>query len=163
MAKAQKNTASVVRELILPTVEGLGLRLWDVEFVKEGSEWYLRITIDSDNGIDINDCEAVHRAVDPLLDEADPIEQSYRLEVSSPGIERVIRTPEHIRLCMGQTVCAKLYTARNGAKNIVGTLSGYEEAAQKITLHTSDGADVELELSQISRMNTVFDFDNETV
>lgn len=100
MAKnSTQGTASAVRELIEPTVTELGYDIWDVEYVKEGADMHLRITIDSEDGIDIDDCEKVHRAIDPLIDEADPIEESYLLEVSSPGIERRLRTPEHFS-CM---------------------------------------------------------------
>ena len=110
MAKnSTQGTASAVRELIEPTVTELGYDIWDVEYVKEGADMHLRITIDSEDGIDIDDCEKVHRAIDPLIDEADPIEESYLLEVSSPGIERRLRTPEHFLACIGETVNLKLF------------------------------------------------------
>ena len=95
MAKVQKNIAQTVNEMILPTVNELGYSLWDVEYVKEGASYYLRITIDCESGISIDDCEKVHRAIEPILDREDPIEGSYHLEVSSPGIERVLRTEDH--------------------------------------------------------------------
>ena len=95
MAKNDNKTAVKVREILEAPINSIGYEVWDTEFVKEGSEWFLRITIDSENGIDINDCEKVHRFIDPLLDEADPIENAYHLEVSSPGLERNIRTREH--------------------------------------------------------------------
>ena len=94
MKKSTKNIASTVRELIAPTAESLGLILWDVEYVKEGTEWYLRVTIDTEEGVTIEDCEKMHRAIDPLLDEADPIEGSYTFEVSSAGADRVLKKPE---------------------------------------------------------------------
>ena len=93
--KSSKNTAAVVRELLEGTVNSLGFDLWDVEYVKEGADMYLRITIDSPAGIDITDCERVHRVIDPIIDEADPIDEAYMLEVSSPGVERQLRTPSH--------------------------------------------------------------------
>ncbi len=164
MVKAQKNTAAVVQELLADTIAGMGYQLWDVEFVKEGSEWYLRITIDKEDGIDINDCERVHRAIDPILDEADPIEQSYRLEVSSPGLERVIRTPAHIEACMGRKVCVKLYTALQGSKTWTGVLASYDSETRSITLKPERKQDsLTIALSAISRMNTVFDFEADTL
>ena len=86
-----KNVASAVRELLLPTAESLGYVLWDVEYLREGADNILRVTIDSENGINIEDCEKMHRAIDPILDEADPIDQAYTLEVSSPGLGRQIK------------------------------------------------------------------------
>ena len=91
----RKSVALHVRELVAPTADELGLKLWDVEYVKEGADYVLRITIDSDEGITIDDCERFHRAIDPVIDEDDPIENSYKLEVSSPGVERVLTRPEH--------------------------------------------------------------------
>ena len=93
--KKTKNTASVVTGLISETVASLGFELWDVEYVKEGADMYLRITIDSSEAVDIEDCETVSRAVNNILDDADPIDEPYMLEVSSPGIERQLRTPRH--------------------------------------------------------------------
>ena len=86
------NIVASVRAAIAPVVEGLGYSIWDLEYVKEGADWFLRVTIDSPSGITIDDCETVHRAIDPVLDEVDPIEGAYHLEVSSPGIERELRT-----------------------------------------------------------------------
>ena len=91
----QKNIAGTVRELLTPTAETMGYELWDVEFVREGARRILRITIDKPEGIDIDDCEAYHRAIDPLLDEADPIDSAYYLEVSSPGSERDLKYHFH--------------------------------------------------------------------
>lgn len=90
--KKTKNTAAAVTELISDTVASLGFELWDVEYVKEGADMYLRITIDAPETIDIDDCENVSRAINPILDDADPIDEPYMLEVSSPGIERQLRT-----------------------------------------------------------------------
>ena len=91
MAKGA-NIAEKVEALIRPCISELGYRIWDVEYVKEGTEWYLRVTLDSDSGIGIDDCERVSRAINPIIDEANPIEDFYYLEVSSPGIERVLRS-----------------------------------------------------------------------
>lgn len=155
MGKGSKNIAETVRGLIEPTVTGLGCELWDIEYLKEAGEWYLRITIDKAEGIDINDCEAVHRAIDPLLDEADPIESSYRLEVSSPGIERVLRTDAHLSACVGQKVCLKLFAAFEGAKTVSGTLTGFDEEA--VTAENDSGTHA-VPRKLISRIQTVYDF-----
>ena len=105
-----------VRAAIEPTVNGLGYRIWDIVYAKVGADYHLEITIDSDDGIGIEDCERVHRAIDPILDECDPIEGFYYLDVSSPGVERELRTPEHITSSIGARVEAKLFAPRNGVK-----------------------------------------------
>ncbi len=158
MAKSVKNTASAVRKLLEDDINGLGYDIWDVEYVKEGPDYHLKITIDSADGIYIEDCEKVHRFIDPILDEADPIEESYILEVSSPGIERDIRTPEHYEACVGETVILKLFTAIDGAKQIIGTLSAYDIESDVITIKGSDGKDCVLPRSAVSKANIYYDF-----
>ena len=155
MAKGVKNIAAVVTELITPTVDELGYDLWDVEYVKEGARWFLRITIDSENGVDIDDCEKVHRAIDPLLDEADPIENSYYLEVSSPGIERELRTEAHLLASLGEKVEVRLYAPIDGAKTFVGVLEAYENGTLSIT--TPEGV-LTLDMPAVAKVKTVFDF-----
>ena len=91
----RKNVVTTVRELVAPVADSMGYTLWDVEFVREGARRVLRITLDKPEGINIDDCEAFHRTIDPMLDEADPIDQSYYLEVSSPGIERELKYDFH--------------------------------------------------------------------
>ena len=98
MAKNEGKVVSRVREAIESTVVELGFSIWDIEYKKIGADWHLTITIDSEEGVGIDECETVHRAIDPLLDEADPIEEAYYLDVSSPGLERDIRTKEHFLL-----------------------------------------------------------------
>ena len=94
MAKKEKgNTVAAVWQIAQPIAESLGLELWDVRFVKEGADWFLRIFIDKEDGVSIDDCEAMSRAIDKPLDDADPISQSYCLEVSSPGVERELVRP----------------------------------------------------------------------
>ena len=156
MEKKKKNTAAVVRELVEPIVTGLGYMLWDVEYVKEGAEMVLRITIDSEQGIGIDDCEKVHRAIDPALDEADPIENAYRLEVSSPGIERTLTRNEHFDFCLGVEVEAKLFAAYNGMKTVRGILN--DNLGDSIVI-VSGGDAYEIEKKAISKINTVFDWD----
>ena len=109
MAKGSKNVVSVVREALEPVITELGYRLWDLEYVKEGAEYFLRFTIDSDDGITIDDCEKVHRTIDPLLDELDPIEGSYNLQVSSPGLERDVKYDWHYAALIGEKLELKLY------------------------------------------------------
>ena len=110
-----------------PVVEEKGCSLWDVEYVREGSERFLRLYIDKVGGVDINDCEAVHRAMDPILDEKDPIAESYHFEVCSAGIERVLKKPENFLQFIGSPVLVKLYRPRNGLKEIPCVLRGYED------------------------------------
>ena len=114
---------------------------------------HLRITIDSPSGINITDCEAVARAIDPILDEADPIENSYRLDVSSPGIERELRTEAHILASIGLAVEARLFAPIEGKRIFRGTLSGFAE--NKVTIETEDGS-VSLAKNVISKLRTVY-------
>ena len=157
MARNENKTALKVREILEEPINSLGYDVWDVEFLKEGSEWFLRITIDSIDGIDIDDCERVHRAIDPILDDADPIENAYHLEVSSPGLERNIRTKEHFLKTVGERVLIKLFAPKYGAKQFEGVLDT-DENADKIFITVGDDR-YEFERSDISRANTVFDFD----
>ena len=119
----------VVAALALPVVEQAGCELWDVEYVREAGAWFLRLYIDKEGGVDILDCERVSRAVSELLDEADPIEGSYTFEVSSAGLDRVLRTPAHFAQCMGRKVDVKLYHPVDGRKGTAGMLTGYEDGA----------------------------------
>ena len=122
MAKNGKGIVQTVWELAEPLAEEIGCWIWDVEYVKEGARRVLRITIDSEEGITIEDCEKLHRAIDPILDEADPIEEAYYLEVSSPGVERELRTDAHIEACEGWNVEVRLYAPINGTKKFCGVL-----------------------------------------
>jgi ribosome maturation factor RimP len=157
MAKGQKNTAAYVEELIAPTVvDELGYDIWDVEFVKEGASWYLRITIDSENGIDMDDCEKVHRAVDPILDEADPIEDFYYLEVSSPGLERVLRKEEHFLSSIGSDIEIRLFAPDdNKKKSYTGKLAAYENDTVTVDI---GGEAVSIPMNKVSKVQTLFDF-----
>ena len=109
-----------------PIVEQFGCRLWDTEYVREGSERFLRLYIDKDGGVDIDDCEKIHRAVDPVLDEKDPIAESYHFEVCSAGLERPLRRPEDFLEFMGSPITVKLYRPRNGLKELPCILHGYD-------------------------------------
>lgn len=152
----KKSIKETVRELIEPTVNELGYRIWDVSFHKLGADYHLEITIDSEDGIGIEDCEKVHRAIDPMLDECDPIESFYYLEVSSPGIERELKTDEHINLSIGLAVEAKLFTAKDGKKSYIGTLSDYSDG--EVTINSEEG-EAKLSLKEISKLTTVY-FEN---
>ena len=109
-----------------PIVKAHGCELWDVEYVREGSEYFLRLYLDKEGGVDINDCEAISRAVDPILDEKDPIQGSYHFEVCSAGLERALKRPADFERFMGSAVTVKLYRPRNGLKEIPAILRGYE-------------------------------------
>lgn len=149
----KKSIKETVRELVEPVAEELGYRIWDVTYSKIGADYHLEITIDSDNGINIEDCEKVHRAIDPILDEHDPIESFYYLEVSSPGIERELRTDEHIALSLGVKVEARLFSQKDGRKTVVGILTSFEDGRLTIT---DEGGIVVLEKNEISKLTTVF-------
>lgn len=151
------NIVATVRAAIEPVVNGLGYSIWDLEYVKEGADWFLRVTIDSKNGITIDDCEAVHRAIDPVLDEADPIEGAYHLEVSSPGIERELRTDAHFLACAGEKVELRLFAPLDGAKVFVGVLLGLGDEGS-VLLETEAG-EKKIPRAQISAARTLFDFD----
>ena len=110
-----------------PVVEGLGCKLWDVEYVREGSEQFLRLYIDKDGGVDIEDCEKIHRAMDPILDEKDPIPTSYHFEVCSAGLERALKRPSDFAQFMGSPILIKLYRPKNGLKEFPAVLRGYED------------------------------------
>lgn len=118
--------AEIVSGFARPIVEASGCTLWDVEYVSEGGQWYLRIYIDKDGGVSINDCETVSRAMDPILDEKDPIAESYIFEVSSAGLERTLKLPFHFEHCMGEHVEIKLYKPFEGSKIYTGKLVAYE-------------------------------------
>ena len=115
----------LVAQLAQPLAEAAGCSLWDVEYVKEAGTWYLRIYIDKETGVSIDDCEAVSRPLSDALDEADPIEGSYTLEVSSAGADRVLKKPEHFQRFCGEEVEVRLYRPKDGKKDFVGRLTGW--------------------------------------
>ena len=155
-AKRQGSIAQKVWDIVLPTADELEYVLWDVEFVKEGADYYLRITIDHPEGINIEDCERFHRAIDPVLDETDPIQQAYILEVSSPGIERELKNRDHVMMCLGDTVEIRLYSAQHGAKVHRGTLVGMTEAGN-VQIEQNETL-LEFDADKIAKLQTVFDF-----
>ncbi len=150
-----KNVAGIVKALVEPVAEELGYFIWDVEFVKEGARRILRITIDNEEGITIEDCEKLHRAIDPVLDEADPIEEAYYLEVSSPGIERELKNEMHISACEGWQVEVKLYAPINGSKVFKGILCECPEG--KIIIRCGEN-EIEFDSASVAKINTVYEF-----
>ena len=145
----------VVAALAAPIVEENGCRLWDVEYVKEAGEWFLRVYIDREGGVDITHCEAVSRPLSDLLDEADPIQNSYTFEVSSAGLDRVLRKQEHYEACMGQQVDVKLYRPRNGAKEFTGELLHYGNGDVTIRM---GGEEVAFEKKEIANVRLHIEF-----
>ena len=117
----------LVAQFAKPVVESHGCELWDVEYVREGDQRFLRLYLDKDGGVDITDCEAISRAMDPILDEKDPISNSYIFEVCSAGLERALKRPSDFEKFMGSAVTVKLYRPRNGLKEIPCVLKAYED------------------------------------
>jgi len=147
--KKGSNVVSVVTKLVQPVAAEQGLSLWDVEFVKEGAVWYLRIYIDKPEGVTLDDCERFHRQIDSVLDDADPIEHSYYLEVSSPGIERELKKPWHFEIMTGKVICVRLIHHDSiGRRDLKGLLKGYTDGV--ITLQ------IEEDLLQIKQSETSF-------
>ena len=157
MKKSSGGIVRAVREIAEPLAEELGYFLWDVEYVKEGADMFLRITIDSEEGINIEDCERMHRAIDPLLDEADPIEGAYHLEISSPGIERELKNDMHITACEGWDVEVRLYAPIDGAKSYVGVLLGLNEEGNVVV--ECDGTPRTFARTAIASLRTHYDFE----
>ena len=155
MAK-NPSVVQVVTDLITPVADELGYFIWDVEFVKEGGKRILRITIDNEEGITIDDCEKLHRAIDPVLDEADPIEEAYYLEVSSPGIERDLKTDMHISACEGWDVEVRLYAPIDGSKIFRGKLLEMGENGE-IRIE-ANGVTKEFERAAVAKIQTYFEF-----
>ena len=141
------NAAEKVYGLIKETVESQGVTLWDVRFLKEGASWYLRVFIDKPEGIGIEDCTNVSHAIDPIIDEADPIDVSYFLEVCSPGTERELTRQSHFEACLGKKLKIKLYKAIDGVKELTGTL---KSAADTVIIET-EGGEYELSYKDISK------------
>ena len=124
-----KKVTDIVRELALPIVEENGCTLWDVEYVREAGQWYLRVYIDKEGGVNILDCEAISRPLSDALDEADPIETSYIFEVTSAGAERPLKRPSDFEQFMGSTIVLKTYKPRDGRKEFSGDLTAYDNGA----------------------------------
>ena len=138
-----------------PIVEAQGCSLWDVEYVREGSDYILRLYIDKEGGVDISDCEAISRAVDPILDERDPIPGSYQFEVCSAGLERALKRPGDFQQFLGSPVTVKLYRPHNGLKEIPGILRGYEDG--RVTIEAGKET-ITFEKSQVALVRLRVEF-----
>ena len=134
--------SDVVAALARPIAEQAGCKVWDVEYVREAGEWFLRVYIDREGGVDLDCCEAVSRPLSDALDEADPIQGSYTFEVSSAGLDRPLRRPDHFAQCMGRKVDVKLYRPVDGCKEVTGALTGYEDGAVSVDGVRFDKKDV---------------------
>ena len=141
------NTAQKVEQLLQKPVEELGFTLCDVEFVKEYGDWVLTIYIDKPEGVSIDDCERVSRAVDPLLDQADPIEQAYILSVSSLGLDRPLKKDADFSRNIGKRIEIKLFAPKNGKKEFVGELVRFDDHSVVVSL---DGGELTLERKAIA-------------
>ena len=137
-----------VRELALPVVEEQGCKLWDVEYVREAGQWYLRIYIDKDGGVSIDDCVDLTHAVTKPLDEADPISQSYMLEVSSPGVERELTKDSHFEKYIGSPVMLRSIRPIDGVRDFNGKMVDYKD--KKITLRLEDDSEITFDKKDIS-------------
>lgn len=151
MGKAEEKISQIAEKL----AEELAVELVDVEFVKEGSQWFLRIFIDKDGGMDLDTCEVFSRKLGEILDEDDPITQAYRLEVSSPGIERPLKKEQDFIRFSGQLVKISLFEAIDGQKQLIGKLAGLEDGKVKVEV---DGNVFEINLAQISKANLYWEF-----
>ena len=145
----------IVAKIAEPVVKANGCELWDVEYVREGDQRFLRLYLDKEGGVDINDCEAVSRAVDPLLDEADPIAESYHFEVCSAGLERALKRPSDFERFMGSAVTVKLYRPYNGMKEIPAVLRGYDNG--KVTVEAGKDT-ITFEKSQVALVRLRVEF-----
>ena len=152
----KNNTVSKVEEIVAPFARELGLEIWDIRFVKEGTDWYLRIFIDKDSGVSIDDCVDLSHAISKPLDEADPISQSYTLEVSSPGIERELVTDRHFEKFIGSDVMLRLIRPIDKVRDFSGRLVSYEDGV--ITVMTEQGSELSVNKKETSYVK-LDDFD----
>lgn len=150
---ANNKISETVINIAKPIAEGLGLVLVDVEFVREGKDWYLRVYIDKDGGVTLDDCEAVSRPLSDKLDKLDPIPQAYLLEVSSPRVERPFKTSRDFEKAIGENVRVKLYKAINGRKTIDGILEKYD--GETVTILTDEDVREIYQLKDISKINRI--------
>ncbi len=143
-------------ELITPILERMQFELVDVEYVKEGATWYLRAYIDKEGGITVNDCEAVAREMNEILDREDYIEESYVFEVSSPGLGRPLKKEKDYARSMGKELEIRTYRAIDKKKEFYGILTSYDE--KTVTIETEDGSELTLEKADIALIRLAFDF-----
>lgn len=144
---AKQNTVQRVEAIIAPYAQELGLDIWDVTFKKEGTDWYLRVFIDKEGGVSIDDCVDLTHAVSKPLDEADPIAQNYTLEISSPGVERELKRDEHFARYIGAPVFLRTIRPVDGVRDFKGTLTAYED--KKMTIILQDETTMTLEKKDV--------------
>ena len=153
----KKSTAQVVADIVLPYAQQLGYELYDVEYVKEGADYFLRIYIDKPDGvISSDDCEKLSRAIDPVLDEADPIQSSYYLEVSSVGLDRPLKTEKDFKRFMGSKIELRLFNPLNGVRELTGVLCGYD--GENFEICTSDDTVISIGIKNASYIRPCIDF-----
>ena len=150
-----KKVTEIVAELSLGAIEEQGCKLWDVEYVREAGQWYLRLLIDKDGGVDILDCEAISRKVSDLLDEADPIEGSYVFEVGSAGAERQLKRASDFEQFIGSPVLLKTYKARDGRKEFAGDLVSYDNGDVTISV---GGTEMKFEKAEVAMVRLRCEF-----
>ena len=151
MAKIEERIETLIKD----TIENIGYDLYDVEYAKEGPNYYLRIFIDNENGIDLNDCEKVSNAINEMLDESNIIKEQYYLEVSSPGIERIIRKDKHLEQNKGKQIEVKLFKKdKNGNKSYIGELEDFDSE----TITIKNEKEVTIERKDIASMKTIYEW-----
>jgi len=153
---AKKNISEMVKEIALSVVSEAGCELVDVEYVKEGGNWFLRVYIDKPEGVSLDDCENVSGPLNEMLDQLDPIDHEYFLEVSSPGIERPLKKPEDFAKVVGSIVEIKLYKAVDNTKRFEGELISCDDG--RLTIETEDNKNYVFELKDIAKAKKVFKF-----
>lgn len=151
----KKEYESKTEEILIPIAERLGVRIYDVEYVKEGQDYYLRAYIDKDGGVTIEDCEAVSRALSDVIDQDDYIEDAYILEVSSPGLGRQLKKDRHFENSMGLEVDVKLYEAIDGCKEFTGILNGYDK---NVIVIKSEDDEKHFDRNKVSSVRLTIDF-----
>ncbi|QNB45727.1 ribosome maturation factor RimP [Thermanaerosceptrum fracticalcis] len=150
-----KKTQDVVYELVKPLIEDKGMELVDVEFVKEGPNWYLRIYIDKENGVDLDDCQEISGIISDLLDEADPIPQSYFLEVSSPGIERPLKKEKDFIKYKNHAVNVSTFVPIEGKKVLQGKLGNVTSEVLAVIL--PNGQEIQVPRDKISQVRLAWE------
>lgn len=156
--KPKSGVAGKVRQLAGPLAENLGLRLWDVQYAKEGAEWVLKLIIDKDGGVGIDDCVDMTHAIDPVLDAEDPVPQEYVLEVSSPGPDRKLTRPEHFEAYLGEPVRARLIRPlEDGTRELEGLLLEYDGA--QLELQLDEETSVTLEKKELAWVSAIDDLE----
>ncbi|MGI5989259.1 MAG: ribosome maturation factor RimP [Lachnospiraceae bacterium] len=152
--KGKERIENEAARLLAPVLDAHGVRLWDCEYTKEGRDWYLRLTIDKDGGVTIDDCEAVSRDANEILDKSDLIQDAYTFEVSSPGLTRVLRRPKDFENSIGRKVDVKLYEAKNGLKEFTAVLDGSD--GNNVTLGLDDGSKLTVAKKDLALIRLTF-------